>query len=238
MEDAKKINETLVRFWDEAIALKDEEKGKEDELAKSDYRELAPSPKLYEAAKGLGKRERVLDYGCGSGWASIIAAKEGCPNVEAVDLGQRIAEAAEFYAKAFGVGEAVHAKTVPADYLASVESDTYDGLICSNVLDVVPMQTAKEIIAQFSRIVKDDAEVIVSLNYYFSPEMAAKRGIALEEGYLFQDGVLRLHSLSDAEWEEAFAPYFLIRKLDYFAWPGEARETRRLFFLKPKKDQF
>jgi len=29
-----------------------------------------------------------------------------------------------------------------------------------------------------------------------------------------------------------FKPYFKVEKLDHFAWPGEQKETRRLFIVK------
>ena len=48
------------------------------------------------------------------------------------------------------------------------------------------------------------------------------------------NGVLRLTSLSDEEWKDLFAPYFNVESLTYFSWPGEEKETRRLFVLKKK----
>ena len=65
------------------------------------------------------------------------------------------------------------------------------------------------------------------------PEAAKQRGMDLvEDKYLFVDNVLRLLSLSDEEWKELFLPYFEVEQLDYFAWPGEQKETRRLFILR------
>ena len=65
--------------------------------------------------------------------------------------------------------------------------------------------------------------------------MANKRNIQFEDGvYLYMNCVLRLVNLSDQEWMDLFTPYFDIIKLDYFAWPGENKETRRLFILKKK----
>ena len=65
--------------------------------------------------------------------------------------------------------------------------------------------------------------------------MAKKRNIELvDDMYLFVNDVLRLSSLSDDEWKIIFAPYFEVVKLDYFAWEGEEKESRRLFVLKKK----
>ena len=119
------------------------------------------------------------------------------------------------------------------DWLKTVPDDTYDGLISVNVLDVVPPEIAAEIVREAARVVTKDAVVIIGLNFCMTPEMAAERGVALtEDGCLSMGGVLRLVSHTDAEWEAIFAPYFAVERLEYFAWPGEETETRRLFFLR------
>ena len=71
----QEINNDLLKFWDEAIKLTPEEKNEELKIEKRDYKDLAPSIKLFNAAQELGKCEYVLDYGCGSGWAAITIAK-------------------------------------------------------------------------------------------------------------------------------------------------------------------
>ena len=233
--DAKKVNEDLIRFWESALTMPEEAKAEEAKGEIPDYRELAPAPKLYEAVAGLVTCQKVLDYGCGSAWASIIALKSGCPDVTGADMGQGIIDAANFYAELFGVKESFHGLTIAPDWLKSVPSSTYDGLICSNVLDVVPLETCKEIIQECARVLQKDAKAVIGLNFYMSPEAAKARGIELVEGrYLFMNDVLRLSSLKDEEWKELLIPYFEIEKLDYFAWPNEQKESRRLFLLRRK----
>ncbi len=235
MKDLNKLNKEIARFWNEAISLPADYKDKAKEIVVHGHHALAPCEKLFVAVAELGRCDRVLDFGCGSGWASIIAAKEGCPHVDALDVGENPAHVTRYYSELFEVENAVFTRPIAGGYLSLLPPKTYDGLICSNVLDVVPQETAEGIIAEFARLVKDDANVIVSLNYYLSPEDAKRRGIDLVDGeYLFQDGVLRLHSLSDEAWMKLFAPYFEVAHLNYFAWPGEQRETRRLFHLKKK----
>lgn len=227
------INQNLVRFWDEAMTLSEDENQSQEEPG--DYSELAPSQKLFLAAKELGEYERVLDYGCGTGWASIVAAKEGCPEVIAADLGEHILETLAFYATMYGVKDAVKPTLITNKWLKETPEGSFDGVICSNVLDVVPLETGEEIIRFLARVCKKGSKVVIGLNFYLDPEAAKKRGMKLEDGkYLFVNGILRLVSLPDKEWEKRFEPYFKIEKLDYFAWPGEKAETRRLFLLKRK----
>jgi len=231
-----KDNKVLVEFWSKAFAPKEPEGAPDAEPAAEEdgeaWKKIAPSDKLFHAAASLGQRRRVLDYGCGGGWASIIAAKSGCVDVTAVDVAEGSAMAARANTKRFGVEQQVKVRHIDPDWLRTVPANTFDGFICSNVLDVVPADTAASILREAARVVTPDAEVIVSLNYWMSREKAAEKGMELtEDGRLYVDGVLRLVSRTDAEWEQLFAPYFRVKCLDYFAWPTEKSETRRLFRL-------
>ena len=229
-------NKALIEFWDKALSLSEEETGDDHSNDPDEWKELAPSEKLFEAACSLGRKKKVLDYGCGNAWAGIIVAKCGCPDVTAVDVASGPVRTAEFYAGYFGVTGTLKAQCVATDWLESVPDNSYDGFICSNVIDVVPTETAEAIIRESARIVTGDAKVIIGMNYYMSPETCADRGIELDEGNkLYVDGVLRLVSRSDDEWKAIFAQYFTVERLEHFAWPGEQTEARRLFYLRKIK---
>ena len=190
---------------------------------------------LFDAVSELGTCDKVLDYGCGTGWASIIIAKNGCKDVLAVDIGEHIKDTVNFYASIFEVNDSLKVLSINPDWLKSVPSDTYDGIVCSNVLDVLPLETSIDIIKELARITKDNGKVIIGLNFYMSKEAASSRDMELVENkYLFVNDVLRLTSLSDEEWSNLFNLYFEIEKLDYFAWSNETKETRRLFILRKK----
>ena len=234
-EQTMKDDRALIGFWDRAFTLTEEDKKELTENGAGDLKSLAPSEKLYLAAASLGSRKKVLDYGCGSAWAGIIAAKCGCPDVTAADPAPRAAESAQFYAALYGVQDSLKACRIGRDWLGTVPENTYDGLICSNVLDVVPPETAEEIIAETTRIVTSDARAVIGLNYYLSPDTAAAKGLGLTDGcMLYIDGILRLVSRTDEEWAALFSPFYTVEKLEYFAWPGEQAETRRLFTLKKR----
>lgn len=233
-------NETLLAFWDQAFAIPEEEKQAARSEGAGNWEQMAPSEKLLRAVCGLGECRKVLDYGCGNGWAAVAAAKSGCEDVTAADAAPNAVSAAEFIAELCGVSDRVHPVLSAGDWLASVPAGTYDGLVISNVLDVVPPETAKELIAQAARAAAPGARVVIGLNYYLSPEAAEEKGAGLEAGrMLYVNGVLRLVSRSDDEWRELFGPYFAVESLEHFAWPGEAEERRRLFRLirKPEANE-
>ena len=226
-------NQALLEFWDQAFFIPETEKEVARQEGAGSWEALAPSEKLLRAACMLGSRKKVLDYGCGNGWASIAAAKSGCPDVTAADPAPHASEAAGFLADLFGVTERVHSICSDSEWLKAVPAGTYDGLICSNVLDVIPPETAEEVLRGMVRVVTSNSEIVVGLNYYISPESAAEKGLLLtDDCLLYQDGVLRMVSRTDEEWAALFAPFFTVESLDHFAWPGENEEKRRLFRLR------
>ena len=231
--DIKQTNDDLIRFWGESICLGEEDKQALADAPK-DVSTLAPSQELFTAAKSLGDCKRVLDYGCGHGWASVIAASSGAKEVEAVDMSPSIIEAASCYAEAFGVGDRIDAHVIDAGWLSRCDEGTYDAVFCSNVLDVVPKQTAGEIIKGLYAALAPKGKAIIGLNFFLSPEAASKRGMNLEDGYLFVNGILRLSNLNDEEWSTIFEPFFVVEKLEHFAWAGEEMKTRRLFWLRKR----
>ena len=225
-------NQALLEFWSAVFTIPEEEK----EAARQDpgsWEELCPSEKLLRAVCAFGGRKNVLDYGCGNGWAAIAAAKNGCNAVTAVDAAPNAAEAARFCASLFDAEDQVHAGCVSGDWLCSVPAKTYDGFICCNVLDTVPPETAEAILREAARVVTPDADILIGLNNHLTPEAAAEKGIELVDGCrVYLDGILRLVSRTDEEWAERFSPYFTVEQLEYYAWPGETEETRRLFRLR------
>ena len=230
-------NQNLIEFWDKVFTLSDEDREGARQEGAEIWKEMAPSEKLFRAAASLADRKKVLDYGCGNGWAGIIAAKSGCPDVTAADMAPGAVRSGDFYASVCGAEGQVHAVTIDPNWLECIPAGTYDGLICSNVLDVVPPETAEGILRELARVAVPCAAVIIGLNFYLTPETAAQKGTELEDGCkLYENGVLRLVSRSDEEWERIFAPFFTVDHLEHFAWPGETAEKRRLFHLHKRED--
>ena len=224
-------------FWNTAFALDDEARQNAESAIDrgNGWRQMAPSEKLFEAARTLGSRQRVLDYGCGRGWAAIIAAKSGCADVTGVELAENAVKSAEFYAKLFEVSERVRVRHITEEWLSNEASESYDGIICSNVLDVVPQEVAENIIENLARVAQKDAPVIIGMNYYMEPKDNPEKKMTVKNGNcVYVDDILRLVCRTDEEWTETLGRYFAVEKLDHFAWPGETTERRRLFYLRKK----
>ena len=223
----------LVEFWNNSFALSEEDKREFANInPEEDYKGLAPSQKQFDALVALSKQENILDYGCGTGWASIIMAKNGAKKITAVDVASNSIEMLDCYAKAFKVEDIIKGIAIDENWLGSQKEETFDGLFCSNVIDVVPLEMAKDIVKNSERVVKKDARVIFSLNFYADPEAMKARGAEINGPHVYINGVLRLTSLKDEEWLDIFKEFYEVEEVIYYAWPGEPKETRRLFILK------
>ncbi len=224
-------------FWDTAFSMDDETKKEAENSVdkENDWKQLASSEKLFHAVQSFGTRKRLLDYGCGEGWAAIIAAKSGCMDVTGVETANNAVEMAKFYVNLFEVEKSVQVHHISERWITETPAESYDGIFCSNVLDVVPEEVAEIILENFERIAVKDASVVIGMNYYMEPKDNDERNITVKNGrYVYLNGVLRLVSRTDEEWAEILSRYFTVEKLEYFAWPGEETERRRLFYLKKK----
>lgn len=234
MEKENEKYQTLAHFWDEAFKISLED---EDEILKNtdslSWQDCAPSKELFRAVQDLKSQNNVLDYGCGSGWGAIVALKSGIKQVTAVDVSANSIKLLNLYKKAYNLDN-LKALVIDENWIKSIPNESFDGLICSNVLDVLPLKMTMELIENFARILKPKAKVVIGLNFYITNEMQNERGFHLENDELYVNGVLRLLNKKDSEWKNLFSKYFEIESLSYFAWKGEAKPTRRLFILSLK----
>ena len=226
----------LVNFWNQNFALSNEDKEqiKTQINPEEDYKQLAPSKKLFDVLSAFKDLDGVLDYGCGSGWASIIMAKLGSKNITAVDVSANSIEMTNCYAKAFKVQDQIKGVFIDENWLKNQKEGDYVGFFSSNVIDVVPIKMAKDIVKNSAKVLKKGAIAVFGFNYYIDPIEMEKKGCVVDGPHIYINNVLRLTSLKDEEWLEIFKEYYDLVSLTYFSWPGEEKETRRLFVLKRK----
>ena len=226
----------LVEFWNQNFVLSDEDRKQimNQINPEEDYRQLAPSQKLFDVLSVFKGLSGVLDYGCGSGWASIIMAKLGVKNITAVDVASNSIEMTNCYAEAFEVKEQIKCISIDEKWLRNQKEGDYVGFFSSNVIDVVPIEMAKDIVKNSAKVLRKNAIAVFGLNYYINPKEMEKRGCVVDGPHVYINNVLRLTSLKDEEWLDIFKEYYNLVSLSYFAWPGEEKETRRLFVLKRK----
>lgn len=226
--------ENLQAFWDKVFSMNEEEfREYVAEIDKdNDWRELAPAEKLLTAIETLKDCNKLLDYGCGTGWGAIAMAKFGATQIDAVETSKNAVDQAWLWIKAFEVVSRINAFKIDNNWLDSVASERYSGILCSNVLDVIPTEASDAIIKNFARITAPGAKLIIGMNFYQEPLADPAKNIEVKEGvHIFYDGILRLVSRTDEEWADIFSKYFTVEKIDHFAWEGETTERRRIFYL-------
>lgn len=235
----KKYNDSL-KFWNSAFDMDD--KAKEEYAEKinpeTDWRNLASSDKLADIIiNNLSDKKRVLDYGCGEGWAGIILKKSGCEEVTCVDVAENAVKLASFFRDIFKISEGFTAQCVSTDWIEKSPEAVFDGLFCCNVIDVVPEEAAENIIKNMARITTDDAVILIGMNYYIEPISCPEKNVEVRnKNELYVNGVLRMVSRTDDEWKKIFERYFNIDSVEYYAWLGEKEEKRRVFCLSRKTD--
>ena len=235
----KKYNDSL-KFWNSAFDMDD--KAKEEYAEKinpeTDWRNLASSDKLADIIiNNLSDKKRVLDYGCGEGWAGIILKKSGCEEVTCVDVAENAVKLASFFRDIFKISEGFTAQCISTDWIEKSPEAVFDGLFCCNVIDVVPEEAAENIIKNMARITTDDAVILIGMNYYIEPVSCPEKNVEVRnKNELYVNGVLRMVSRTDDEWKKIFERYFNIDSVEYYAWPGEKEEKRRVFCLSRKTD--
>ena len=225
-----------LNFWDQAFGS-DEYKQYINELDPDDgWKDLASSEKLMDVlVEQLVNKKNVLDYGCGEGWAGITLNKSGCKNVTCVDVVENAIKLANSLKEKIGIETGFQAACVSDEWLDGVQSNTFDGIFCSNVLDVLPENIANKIIKNFSKIATADAKIVISMNYYVEPVSNPEKNIEIKNGNeLYVNGILRMVTRTDEEWTNIFSKCFEVDKIEYFAWPGEDVEKRRIFIMRRK----
>ena len=99
----------------------------------TDWRKLASSDKLADVLiNTLAGKKRVLDYGCGEGWAGIILKKSGCEEVTCVDVVENAIQLAGFFRDVFKISDGFNAQCVSVDWIEKSQEAAFDGIFCCN----------------------------------------------------------------------------------------------------------
>ena len=131
----------VLAFWNQAFEMSKEERDRflEEFDPENGWKELAPSGKLRDIIiEQLSECQNVLDYGCGEGWAGIALSKSGCKHVTCVDVAENAVRLAAFLGSVCDAGSGFQTECVSPDWIAKEKEAAYDGVFCSNVIDVLP----------------------------------------------------------------------------------------------------
>lgn len=127
----------------------------------------------------LSNKKRIVEFGCGSGWLSILLAQMGIGNIVGIDLSGAQIEAARRNAIENRVSDKVIFKR--ADILDSNEIDEYDSVIIHTVLHHFSIAEIRQVIKKAHEILVKSGILIV-----IEPILYASSCISMEKRFFLK----------------------------------------------------
>ena len=178
--------------------------------------------------------ETVYDIGCGIGTCLIKAyclgdeIKQGIgidASKHAVLAATEIAKLSNFDHLTFLEGD--------ESYLKSIETESVDGIICSNFLDVVTKPISDVIIQEINRIIKPHGLFLLKLNFFLDEEKINKLNMEkIDENTYAMDGVIRAYNLSTQMWLNRLDQFILLEEGSFQRAPNLPYD--RILFLRKR----
>lgn len=178
--------------------------------------------------------ENILDVGCGVG-TSLMQSKI---------LGSKMQKGVGFDASEHGIdfanktcelsgidGLSFYAQD--ESFLSTLADESFDGMICSNFLDVIPKELSDKIIQDMKRILKPKGYLLLKLNFILDESLIKKMNMEEIDQDTYQiNGVIRSHNLSTESWIKKFDGF------DFLAFGGFKRAEHlpedRILWLQKK----
>ncbi|MGI6070648.1 MAG: class I SAM-dependent methyltransferase [Blautia sp.] len=194
---------------------------------------LTVEPGFDNCLQKFGKKtSRVLDFGCGTGdilfqYIQNFPEKKGIgidESEQGIAFAKKTAEMSAYYGLHFFTGD--------SSLLADFENDEFDGIILSNVLDVMPEKADESILGKLDRILAPGGCWFIKLNPYYSENDLNMFDYQKKEGHLYErDGILRLHQETTEHWKRVLGSYGCMMQYLEFVYPWQ-EGWNRLFLLK------
>jgi ubiquinone/menaquinone biosynthesis C-methylase UbiE len=221
----EKTKEEVISFWDhhfhnlEAMAK-----------AKSD---IVLDTSLDECLQILGDScEEVLDIACGNGLALIETRliggkiKRGLgfdSSKNAIEYANKIVAVSKIDNLRFEVGD--------ESFLAQINDASYDGIFCSNFLDVIPEEISLMVMGEIKRILKPQGLLLLKFNFFLTDDLIARLKMEkVGESCYAMNGVFRANNKTTEQWLGLFNEFEVVKQTGYQRAPGLPED--RLILLK------
>lgn len=178
------------------------------------------------------KTSNVLDFGCGIGDILFQYAQyKRKPKGVGIDLAE---EGINFAKKTAKLSEYRNLHFFEGDesFLDTFEDNRFDGIILSNVLDVMPESVGYETALKLNRVIKEGGYWFIKLNpFYSSDEISNMQYEEIGPHMYGEKGILRLKQEPTPYWMEIFNK---IRQVErYVEFPYEWQPgMNRVFMIK------
>lgn len=220
------MTDTIKDFWNQAY-----KELKPMTLEKSDF---SVEDDFAEALKYLGDNAlEVLEIGVGSGRGIFACQALGTKvkHLTGIDPSPHVVE---FLRGTCDLSNINNVTVLQEDhlYLESLPTDSVDGIIVSNVLDVLEEDISKYIINQINRILKPGGNFVLKINFYLTKEIIERtKAEEIRPNVYTINGVIRSVNRTTEEWINKFNGFSLIKE-GTFARLGDGPLDRVLLFKK------
>lgn len=179
-----------------------------------------------------GRTSRVLDFGCGTGdillqYSQYFPDKRGVGIDETesgIAFAKETAKLSQLHKLHFFLGD--------VSMLDDFEAGEFDGIILSNVLDVMPEDMDEAVLEKLNRILAPGGSWFIKLNPYYTPDELKNFSYEKEPHHLYEeDGILKLHQETTNHWKRIFEKYGTLERYMEFMYPWQPG-LNRLFLLK------
>lgn len=222
------MNETLKAYWNEHF--------QNLEPQAIDRSMIDLSNPLNQALKALGDQaEHILDLGTGTGYCLFSAYLSGTrvktgigidPSKNAIEYARKTSAMSDIVGLSFEVGD--------ENDLNRLKDASFDAIICSNVLDVVPFETSEIMIPMIDRLLKQGGLLLLKLNFFLTDELIVKLSMEeIDRNTYRKDGILRAVNMTSEQWIRRFPGYDVI-ETGYYARIENGPKDRILLLKKAK----
>lgn len=194
---------------------------------------LTVEPGFDNCLREFGKKtSRVLDFGCGTGDIAFQYIqnfpKKKVIGIDEAEKGIEFAKKTAIISKYQGL----HFFTGDSRMLADFEEGEFDGIILSNVLDVMPEKVDESVLSRLDRVLVPGGYWFIKLNPYYSENDLEMFDYQQKDGNLYEeDGILRLHQETTEHWKRILGNYGCVERYMEFMYPWQ-EGLNRLFLLK------
>lgn len=149
------------------------------------------------------KTSRVLDFGCGTG-DIIFQYMQDFPKKKGVgiDKAEKGIAFAKETAKLSGYNR-LHFFNGNSEMLDDFENGEFDGIILSNVLDVMPESVDETVLKRLDRVLTPGGYWFIKMNPYYTTKELRELDYESKGNHLYEeDGILRLHQETTNHWKK------------------------------------
>ena len=168
---------------------------------------------LYELLKSKKEKLSII----GLGYVGIVLA---------IEFAKKFASVNNYHNLDFQIGD--------ISFFDNYNSNSFDGIILSNVLDVMPKDVALKTFRRLTDLLVPSGLMFVKLNpYYEKSDMKAWGFTQIKDNLFEENGVLRYRELDTASWKQSFEKHYEIIRYLEFPYPWQDG-MNRLFLLQKK----